>query len=381
MKTKAFVRWAKPEDLERVQTIWTYAFADSPAFVDWAFTHYVQREEAVVAGYDDQIYASLQVIDYPLATMDGYLKARYVVGVDCLPEARGQGLTQAMMTYIHESAETMDVDLFLLMPFEASFYHAYDYVFGSFHSRANISMDQWPKEACSEGCFSRNSLRLGMADTLEGDLNALYETWQAQRFDFYQVRDKRQWQAFVDDLALEGGYLVFWTPEGGKEPEGYLAYTLQEEAIVLRELATTSEAARRSLYYYVAGHRSQKKRVHWSAPLDEPLVSLRPGDKESVLLYPFMMFRLQNVAKMTAFATSLPDKDLFFAVEGVSYVWKKGSRRVEVLPEALVGEVVLSLKDLNHLLFSPVTYVADHPGVRDIKRCFKGLSNYLNSYF
>lgn len=381
MKPEIFVRWAQAGDLDRVRAMWSYAFADSPAFVDWAFSTYVRPEEVLVAGFDGIPYASLQLIDYPIAAPGGKIRAKYVVGVDCLPEARGMGLTQALMTAIHEGAKDWGVDLYLLMPFEASFYLAYDYAFGTFHARMDLPMDQLPRFSRQAGTYDRHGLEVGMGPGFQAQLQGIYQDWQAETADFYQVRDDRQWDAFCDDLALEGGSLAFWTPAGQDKPQAYVAYTMPDRHFHIRELAASSQAGYEALIYYVASHRSQKDRVAWSAPVWEALIGQRPADKDGISLYPFMMFRLQAVEKMGLLAKRLPDQDLDVKVDGQVYRWLKGSRDVVALETASPGGIDLSLKDLNHLIFNPSFPLGASPDAKALRACFDGLRNYLNSYF
>lgn len=381
MKTHdVFVRWAEPDDMARVREMWTYAFTDSPAFVDWAFGHYVNIEEVLIAGFDGIAYASLQIIDFPVWTPAGKLNGRYVVGVNCFPEARGLGLTQMLMNKIHEEAVNKGIDLFVLMPFEANFYLNYDYIFGTYHARTRLEMSEFPKEKRVGGRYERIPLSLGMASELEGRLNPLYEAWHEARFDFYQVRDKRQWRAFIDDLALEGGSLVLWQSNAGVA-EGYLAYSFDGERFFIREMVALNDDARRALSYFISSHRSQKKHLIWSAPVDEPMVGRRPSDKDGVSLHPFMMFRMQDITKISFFAKCLPSYDLKFAVEGQGYCWLRETREIEKISGGTSFEVQLSLKELNEVVFSPSYFNSEYKELKDLRACFRGLSNYLNTYF
>lgn len=389
MPNQIHVRMATEKDMDRIKEIWLYAFTDSTPFVDWYFDHYAKVEEIVVAELAGEVTASLQLIEENIVVDQKVLSARYIVGIDCLPEGRGHGLTRAMMTYTFDVyARTHPVDVFLLMPFEASFYYPYGFVFGTYHARMTLPAASFATAGKPTGTFRRMSAERGGSPICVQQLNDLYTLWQTNQSKFYLLRDDRQWRAILGDLQLENGYVVIWCDDEGMQ-QGYLLYHLAEGTLQVREMGYSGFKARQALYYYLASHRSQSGTVVWSAPLDEWMIGHRPADKTGVSLYPFMMYRINQVETIAHFAQTLPKKDYYFYLEedpGQNYCWHKNSRCITKDEEKKPNALAFQREELTQMVFAPHLF-QQMPNVeydgekRAIGSLFGVPNNYVNTYF
>lgn len=376
------IRLAKAEDWPRLEKIWTYSFSDSEEFTRWYFSDYADKNEILVFEKDGQVVASLQLIKEILITKHARLNVRYIVGVNCLPEMRGFGITRQLMDEaLGFFADENKVDLFILMPFEASFYYDYGFVFGSYHARMELPIEEFIGYKNQSGHFKRIEASSVQESNIIKSCQNLYTIWHQKDFDFYLYRDERQWNAFFKDLAFEKGQLVFWYNKTN-QVEGYLAYFMAEDQLSVREMCYISDQARDAMYYFLASHRSQKKHVEWSAPLTEKIIHNRKQDKKSISLYPFMMFSIHNIKSIAMFAKRLPEKDLIFSIENITYVWYANSRKIEILENPTKNVITLTQEELNHIVFakqfSP-SYSRNQYG--ELSALFDQAYNYLNAYF
>lgn len=352
--TQFIVQMAQLKDKSAIEEIWKYCFKDGDSFREWYFKEYYDTGECIVAYDDIRPIASLQVIKTYISIQGNIIKAGYIVGVDCLPEYRGQGITHSLMEEaLFSYAKKEQIAFMMLMPFEADFYLKYGFVFGTYHQNMVINIDEfYNKDVRTLKQIYRWMDVFGVSDSqLKKIIPQLYQKWGAL-FDGFVMREERHWNAFVNDLMIENGYMkVLYNQEG--EAVGYIAYLLQDDQIFIKEMVYMNEDARNYLYYFIASHRSQVKKVEWSAPEGEAIVYTRKKDKNSVAFYPFMMYLILDPTILSLFATKLPDKDLYFSVDGCgTYLWKAQSSYIEMLNEDInKSAYVWSLEGITRMVF------------------------------
>lgn len=348
------IRMATDADRPALEAIWDYCFQDGERFERWYFSTYYRKEECIVGCVDDVPVASLQVIDLPTRVGDQVVRAGYIVGVDCLPEYRGQGFTRRLMDWaIDHYAPAHNLALLHLMPFEADFYEPYGFVYSDFHFDMDLDIAEFYRAEDREAARRYHWKRIAEDDLARALplLEQAYEVCTATYPAVVERRGLRRWQALVSDLSMEGGHLKILLDEAGK-PQGLLAYILKEDALFVREALAAAPAARRALYYFIASHRSQVKNVQWSAPEDEPIVFQRRKDKQGVRYRPFMMNRLVDPSILPLFSTSLPTKDLAFAVpDKGAYLWPAGKRRLCSYKDEKAALPIVDLKVLSKIVF------------------------------
>lgn len=96
----------------------------------------------------------------------------------------------------------------------------------------------------------------------------------ASDFELALRRSEAWWRGRV----LDGAWAYEWTPDDGSaggDPEGYVVYTLDRDAELLRigDLAYRSERARRRLLAFLDRHGPQADRVEWACPEERRLLS------------------------------------------------------------------------------------------------------------
>lgn len=349
------IRLATEADKEALVALWAYCFSDSDAFRQWYFDHYYRKEECLVACDGEMPVASLQLIALPTRIGGRTVRAAYIVGVNCLPAYRGLGLThQLMQEALDVYAPAHGIELIHLMPFEGDFYAQMGFVFGDYHADMHLPIEEFyfPADKAIARRFHWRSVDLARAEDEQALLTDLYARGAARYSGSFVLReDARRWQAFVSDLAMEGGYLAVLYDEENA-PAGYIAYLVQENQLFIKEALATTEDARKAMYYFIASHRSQVKQVEWSAPENEPIIYQRKKDKSGVALRPFMMYDIVDPQVISIFASAQPDADLVFSVEGCgTYRWQAGCADILRLSDAVDEKTALSRHALNALVF------------------------------
>lgn len=348
------IRLATKDDLPALINLWAYCFNDGDIFQNWYFQKYYRQEECLVAAVDGTVVASLQVIDLPTVVGDKHLQAGYIVGVDCLPEYRGQGLTKRLMEEVIEHfAVQKGYDLLYLMPFEADFYEPFGFVYGNYHAKMCLSIDEFYRAAYRESAqdYYWKTVDLNDYNKALPLIEELYVS-SMQNVEGYVVRETvRRWSALLDDVRMENGYCKIIYNENDR-PEGYLVYLLDGGAMTVRELQARNMSARQAIYYFIASHRSQVKEVHWSAPLYEPVVYARKKDKQGVMLEPFMMQLVIDPECISAFASCLPDEDLNFSVqEDGNFCWQAHTYKIQRTKNKVANTLYFTRASLSQFVF------------------------------
>lgn len=380
------IRLATKEDLPALIDLWAYCFADGDIFRNWYFKYYYRQDECIVASIDGTPVASLQVIDLPTRVGGQSLAAGYIVGVNCLPEYRGQGLTRMLMDEaLNHFAPQKGYRLLHLMPFEADFYEPYGFVYGDYHANMTLPIEEFYRADAREEARQHHWRTVDLNDTAEmlDTLEALYDA-ALEGFDAYVERHgARRWSALLDDVRLENGHLKVLYNEAD-EAVGYLAYIVQEDALLIREMQSLNAGARKAMYYFIASHRSQVKTVKWSAAENEPVVYRRKKDKDGVALQPFMMCKVLDPKIVGLFASKLPKENLEFYVEGCGrYQWQAQSTTVLRTGDRKEGVACFSLQVLNRMLFERGGWFYDEadPLQKQMAALFKEKTQFFNNEY
>jgi predicted acetyltransferase len=186
-----------------------------------------------------------------------------IASVGVAPEARRRGVGSALIGHLHAvSFERGDV-LTVLYPFRQSFYARMGYVTTSNYRRLRVSPASIPWSA-------ERSARAAVG----ADRPALQACWNAAgaRRSGTLARGERLWEARLADERR-----MFFVVEGAGGVEGYLAWTLEQgerptaTALLVREMASTTDAAYRSLWGLVAAQRGQVSEVRAELAADDAL--------------------------------------------------------------------------------------------------------------
>lgn len=379
------IRQATEADRTSVEALWAYCFSDGDTFRHWYFEKYYQTGECLVAQIGETVAASLQVIDLPTRIADKVVPAGYIVGVDCLPEYRGMGLTRRLMDEaVNVYAPSHGLRMLHLMPFEADFYLPYGFVYSDYHFEMDLPIEEF-YEAGDRALAHRYHWRdLPFAETAAWlpTLEAMYERCTAGYDICVTRKGLRRWLALVDDVAMEGGYVKLLIDEN-EQVAGCLAYIMKEGALFVRECLAQDVLARRAIYYFIASHRSQVKRVQWSAPEDERVVFHRKKDKSGVRYQPFMMDLILDPTLIGLLAAQTPAEDLSFTVKGLgSYRWPAQSRQIERLAQ-IEGPVQVQFdqRSLTEMVFDRAWDAGAVPGSAPLAALFTGKARIFNNEY
>ena len=380
------MRLATKEDLPAIINLWAYCFNDGDIFQNWYFRNYYRTEECLVVTVDDTVVASLQVIDLPTVVGNKQVQAGYIVGVDCLPEYRGQGLTRMLMeSAIERFAPQKGYALVHLMPFEADFYEPYGFVYADYHAKMTLPIEEFYRTAYRDASKAYHWQTVDLNDY--GDFLPILEDIYSramEKYDGYVMRgNERRWSALLDDARLENGHCKVIYNETN-EAEGYIVYILDGNGLMIREVQSVNQRARQAIYYFIASHRSQAKAVRWSAALNELVVYSRKKDKQGVVIEPFMMQLIIDPRIIGAFATSLPDETIDFNVkEHGNYRWYAHSQQIERIAVVSKDIPSFSRATLTQLVFDKIGW--DEYGVdgktMKMRALFKEKKQFFNNEY
>ena len=120
----------------------------------------------------------------------------------------------------------------------------------------------------------------------------MYDAYTGNR-NGYALRDEASWRRHIEAALLEGyGALVY----DGDGPCGYLFYTISDRKLAVSEMAFSSEAGRRGLYAFLAGHQGSVRECLWYEPLDDTSYRTWPDGAEHCYIenrtFPFMLGRI-----------------------------------------------------------------------------------------
>jgi predicted acetyltransferase len=270
-----------------VKALWQYCFDDAPSFVDWYFENYYVPSNTLGAFERSDLVAALQMIPYTVFIRNTPLPVSYIVGISTAAHARGGGIGKELLRSSLVEMKNKGHFLSLLMPFEGSFYFPYDWNFCYFHHRYTLDLEELRLLRTNFGNFEKvepkNHIPL---------LNELYTQFVSSTHG-YVIRTPQNWIHLIEDLAFEEGHC--YVLKDKEVPIGYVLYYFDKEKIVIREMAYTTPLAKRAFFDFFYKHRSHKKSLTWSSPVNDLTYSQIGTSKISTHLYPFLTARIVDV--------------------------------------------------------------------------------------
>jgi len=186
-----------------------------------------------------------------------------VASVGVAPEARGRGLASALLAHLHEVARARGDAATVLYAYRQGFYARLGYGPTSAYRRLRVHPAAIPW---------RPELRVRAA--AGADREALRACWEAEglRHTGTLVRTDRAWEARLGDERRT--WLIV---EGSGGVEGYVAWSLLQHephaptALLVREMASRTPAAARSLWAAIGAQRDQVTEVRADVADDDPV--------------------------------------------------------------------------------------------------------------
>jgi len=281
------IRLTTNQDLEQVKNLWAYCFENYEPFFSWYFREYYQGDNTIGAFEKDRLLSSLQLIPYNIYLRGQVLPTSYIVGVASFPEARSAGIVGKLLVESLVELRRRDHVISLLMPFKASFYYPYQFEICYHHYKYDINLDDLKPVTTTYGDFL--SIK-GTDNILE--LDEVYQEFVRNKHG-YIVRDTKNWRLLLEEHEGEKGYSYLL--KNDEKVEGYILYYLKDDKMIVREMAYSNRQVQMSLFQFIYNHRSQVKKLEWSAPLDDTTFFSLSDPKEGISIYPFLTARIIDV--------------------------------------------------------------------------------------
>lgn len=380
-------------DKTAVKSLWEYCFNDTPEFVNWYFTHYYEVKNTLGVFDGNKLLASAQLIPYTISLRDVLLSTAYIVGVDTAPEARRLGLAKELLLTSLDEMQKRDQLLALLMPFEASFYAAYQWSFCYTQHHYHFKITEL-KNLCQNYGELVNSNPVDYIPVLD----TIYQLF-VQHKNGYILRTPKHWEHLLADYEMSGMhcYILY----GETDPEAYIFYYFEQDTLVVHEMAFTNFKAKAGLFAFIYGHRSQKTFLKWMAPSDDSSYLNLPTSKEATTLFPFAMVRIVDVAKLLErlsypfdllpIVLCIKDSLASWNNACFSLTIKDSKATAKKLAKPVTPDLTLELEGLNllvmgtfdclQLIDSGLLTVHNPSILNDFARLWPKMTNYINEYY
>lgn len=285
------VRKATKSDEEAVKSLWGYCFEKpSDPFFQWYFQDLCQMKDVLVGEDKGQIACDLHRRPYTIQLRGQHLSVDYIVGVATHPAARGKGAAKELLRGSFQLAAKEGKSLVILMPSAASFYLPLGFGF---------YVHQWERQAAPEKLAllgKRADSCATLTDTTHWkELASIYEAYTKHR-NGYALRDESSWKRHIQGALLEGYIAVVYHK---KQPTGYLFYTLDDQKLIVTEMAFANESGRQGLYAFMAGHQGSIDSCLWYEPMDDSSYRYWPDGAEHCYIknrtFPYMLARITDV--------------------------------------------------------------------------------------
>lgn len=289
------IRKAAAADEEAVKSLWGYCFEKpSDPFFGWYFSKIYRAEEVLLGEEGGEVACDLHRRPYALQVRGLSYPVDYIVGVATHPAARGKGCAKELLRGAFHLANQEGKSLVVLMPSAASFYLPLGFGF---------CVHQWERKAAPQELSAlgkrATSCCMVQEDSRWQELDFIYKAYTRNR-NGYALREEVDWKRLIAGALLEGYIALVYDEKG---PAGYLMYTLDDRQMTVSEMAFASEAGRKGLYAFMAGHQGSIDTCLWYEPLDDTSFRYWNDGAEHCYIrnqsFPFLLARVTD--PVTAF--------------------------------------------------------------------------------
>ncbi len=273
--------------MNQVKELWDYCFEkkDEP-FFQYYFQSYCGKDNMVVGGFEEinnweHLRSMLHINPYMLKIRGQEQLLPYLVGIAVSPEVRGQHQMEPLLQTTFDVLRSQNFSFVMLMPIFAGIYLPYDFAYVCYRHEYDIPLTSLPQIEAGKEYFVE---RVPLEKTI---LAPLYEEFMHGRNGV--VRTDFQWNKLLAVHALENVCCATASVDGIHK--GYMLYRIADGCFTILELVTTDYGARSRLLQYVAGHRSEARRVKWLAEAENTFYLNFVDQSLTGNLYPFMMAR------------------------------------------------------------------------------------------
>ena len=282
------IRFCNKRDVEQVKNIWEYCFNDSPEYVDFYFENKFNPESTIALDDEGRIISSIHLNNHTLNMYFKEFEVPYVVGVSTLPEARGIGRMGELMNASLQYMYNEGYEISILMPIDFRLYTKYGFENCYDILVQNVKVDDLKKFKIT-GNFRK-------AEEPE-ELEEIYRYSQSG-YNGYSVRDEVYFEQFIDEMERDGGHIYINYIDS--EPEGYIAYSIDNDNMIVRECYFKTVQSYKSMLKFIFNHNTQVKTAEIYSPVDDVLRHMLDNPKDGQFeIKPFMMGRIVNLEKFT----------------------------------------------------------------------------------
>jgi len=212
-----------------------------------------------------------------------------IASVGVAPEQRGTGtafvLLQQMLQELYETGVAISV----LYPATQRLYRKVGYEQGGTYNRWSI--------ATAEIQMRERLLPVHPVESITIETFANLQQQQAQQHNGNLDRHPAIWQGFLDTEADQPLYAYFIGDVD--RPQGYVIFSQKrangEATLRIRDWSVLSVAAGKSLWTFLADHRSMVDKIYWRSAAIDPLALLLPEQSPKLESSMKWMLRIVNV--------------------------------------------------------------------------------------
>ncbi|MBC7960347.1 MAG: GNAT family N-acetyltransferase [Vallitaleaceae bacterium] len=335
------VQISTQEDLEGIRKLYEDAFHDQKSFVDYYFKEVYKPDCVAVIKEDERIVAMMHLNPFEVNFNGQMVPTSYFVAVATDLSYRNKGYMAKLMAFslrkLYEDGETFS----LLMPIDSRIYERYGFGFIEDNLHLEGKLETFTCEFVSDYTY-----KIATEDDFS-ELARLYDVF-SKTIDLTAKRDEAAFRRLYLELLTDEVQLILFD-------EGYMMTFFTDEMLTVREFVANSDRAFKEMMTYLKEHTLNGKVVIYDHIKSRVKYCLPNIDGNNIVLKPFMMARILNVAVFMA-----RNKELF--MEGVAIKVTDGfieeNNRVfklvggeVVITETQEYDVMLDIKTLTQLVF------------------------------
>ncbi|MBQ4061861.1 MAG: GNAT family N-acetyltransferase [Christensenellaceae bacterium] len=240
------IRWACPEDKNRIRELWEICFADSKSWCDWFFEEKYSCDRTLCFVDNNEIVSDVQYFFYPLRLRETVFNAACVLGVATHPDMRRKGLMGELMICLLMYLKDKGVPVAFLTPAQKDLYRKYGFaqtavrkVYKLFADSTECPLKEYSGDMCELLCVYRDF---------------------AAKYSCMVDRSIKEMTLRVNDVCADGGKVI--TADGG-----YCLVIENDKEVFADEFVYSSAGARDNL---TKAMLFNNKPAVFSLPEDEP---------------------------------------------------------------------------------------------------------------
>jgi predicted acetyltransferase len=345
-----------------------YAFQMDLPETQWEPIKKEMNETLLWGGFvGGQLAAQVQV--FPLTT---YLQGKKfamggVANVASWPEHRRGGMVAKLLGLALEHMKEEGQTISFLHPFSVDFYRRYGWETFVDRKKCTIPSHLLPRvrETVLKGLIKR-------VHVSSPTIRTLYERYAAQ-FNGMLSRSEVWWETRI--FNNRKGELAVYQDADGME-QGYLHYQVKNRELLIHELVTLTQEAKKAIWRFIGQHESSINHVTIHAPMCETIPFELGESSVEQKIIPYFMARIVDVEaflrmypfvpaqQRTAIFSGEAPVTLSIQVEDEHAPWNTGVFKLTVAADGC----------------SSVVHSEDADGAADIKLSIQALSTLLMGY-